>query len=322
MRFGVKTDRGKCDTIRRGNYMKLFDVSTDSTCDLKKAYVDERNIWFVPLTFTVEKDGQFEDGLDNFTTEEEYVKFYEKLADGALSKTSMLNYESHYQHFLKMAEAGVKDAVHFTISSGLSPTVTVANKAAAAIKELYPEFNLYAVDPLTATIGQGMLVEIACDCRDKGMTAKETFDFVMGLRQNIQHCVIPDSLMYLKRGGRVSGISAAVGTMLSIKPMLAFDADGKLKTLEKCRGMKKAFARVIDTMEVAPIDPQYSLAIVVHTNNEKGANELAAMVEAQTGVKPLITIMGPVIGSHVGPGSVSCGWISTKTREELLSLKY
>ena len=300
--------------------MKLFDVSTDSTCDLKKAYVDERNIWFVPLTFTVEKDGQFEDGLDNFTTEEEYVKFYEKLADGALSKTSMLNYESHYQHFLKMAEAGVKDAVHFTISSGLSPTVTVANKAAAAIKDLYPDFNLYAVDPLTATIGQGMLVEIACDCRDKGMTAKETFDFVMGLRQNIQHCVIPDSLMYLKRGGRVSGISAAVGTMLNIKPMLAFDENGKLKTLEKCRGMKKAFARVLDNLAAAPVNGELNKIYVVHTNNQSGAEELAALVEAKTGVKPAVTIMGPVIGSHVGPGSVSCAWVSTATRTELLNV--
>ncbi|MBQ4269278.1 MAG: DegV family protein [Clostridia bacterium] len=299
--------------------MKLFDVSSDSTCDLKKAYVDERNIWFVSLTYTVEKNGQFEDGLDNFTTEEEYVKFYEKLADGALSKTSMLNYEAHYQHFLKMAEAGVKDAVHFTISSGLSPTVTVANKAAAAIKELYPDFNLYAVDPLTATVGQGLLTEIACDCRDKGMTAKETFDYITSLRQNVQHCVIPDSLMYLKRGGRVSGLSAAVGTMLNIKPMLAFDEVGKLKTIEKCRGMKKAFARVLDYVAAAPLNTELNKICIVHTNNESAAKELAAMVEAKTGVKPAVTIMGPVIGSHVGPGSVSCCWISTATRTELLT---
>jgi DegV family protein with EDD domain len=280
--------------------------------------VDERNIWFVPLCFTVEKDGQFEDGLDNFETEEEYVKFYEKLSGGALSKTSMLNYEAHYQHFLKMAEAGVKDAVHFTISSGLSPTVTVANKAAAAIKDLYPDFNLYAVDPLTATIGQGMLVEIACDCRDKGMTAKDTYEYIMSVRQHIQHCIIPNDLFYLKKGGRVSATSAIIGTMLSVKPMLAFDAEGKLKTIDKCKGMKKAFACVVDCMEKAPFDEQ-KLAVVVHTNNQKGAEELATLIEAKTGVKPAITIMGPVIGSHVGPGSVSCAWVSTRTREELLS---
>ena len=109
--------------------------------------------------------------------------------------------------------------------------------------------------------------------------------------------------------------------MLNIKPLLAFDAEGKLKTLEKCKGMKKAFSRVIEHMNIAPfaeVDGK-KIAVVVHTNNQKGAEELAALIEAKTGVTPTITIMGPVIGSHVGPGSVSCGWISTKTRDELIS---
>ena len=83
--------------------------------------------------------------------------------------------------------------------------------------------------------------------------------------------------------------------------------------------MKKAYSRVIDHMNIAPVDKEFGLAIVVHTNNQKGAEELAALIEEKTGVKPLVTIMGPVIGSHVGPGSVSCGWLSTKTRDELLS---
>ena len=298
--------------------MKLFEVSTDSTCDLKKDYVTENGVWFVPLTFMIEKDGALEEGLDNFSSNDEYVAFYEKLSDGAFSRTSMLNYESHYEHFLKMAAAGVKETVHFTISSGLSPTVTVANKAAAAVKEKYPDFTVYAVDPLTATIGQGLLVTVACECRDKGMTAKETYEYVMSIRLNLQHCIIPDSLNYLKKGGRVSSVSAAVGTVLNIKPMLTFDSEGKLKVIEKCKGMKKAFSRVLETIEKAPISALNKI-VVVHTNNEKGANDLASLIEEKTGVKPFVTIMGPVIGSHVGPGSVSCGWISEITRDELLN---
>jgi len=302
--------------------MYLFDVSTDSTGDLKKPYREERNIWFVPLTFTMEKNGTIEESLDDFQTEEEYFAFYEKVSDGYFPRTAKLNYEAHVAHFTKMAEAGVKDVLHFMISSGLADTINITKQAAADVKKQYPDFNVFAVDPLTATIGQGILATVAADCRDKGMTAQETYDLLIELRQKIQHCIIPNDLFYLKKGGRVSGASAAIGTVLNIKPMLAFDPEGKLKTLEKCKGMKKAFARVIDTMGKATIDPNYNLAVVVHTNNEKGANELAALVEMKTGVKPLITIMGPVIGSHVGPGSVSCGWISTITREELLSSKY
>ena len=298
--------------------MALFDVSSDSTCDLKKDYVEKRNIWFVPLTFTMEKNGEIVEGYDNFTKEEEYVEFYRKVRDGAFPRTAKLNYEAHMEHFTKMAQAGVKDVVHFTISSGLANTITITTQAAADVKAQYPDFNVYAVDPLTATIGQGLLVQLAADCRDKGMTAKDTYEYIMGLRQHIQHCIIPDNLFYLKKGGRVSAVSAAVGTMLNIKPMLVFDEEGKLKVVEKNKGMKKSFARGLEHMEKAPMDEQ-KIAVVVHTDNEKGAQELAALIEERTGVKPFVTIMGPVIGSHVGPGSVSCGWLSVKTRGELIN---
>ena len=296
--------------------MALFDVSSDSTCDLKKDYVEKRGIWFVPLTFTLEKDGKIEEGFDNFSSNEEYVAFYQKVRAGYFPRTAKLNYEAHIEHFTKMAKAGVKDVVHFTISSGLANTITITTQAAADMKAKYPDFNVYAVDPLTATIGQGVLVRIAADCRDRGMTAKETFDLLMGLRQNLQHCVIPDDLFYLKKGGRVSAVSAAFGTMLNIKPMIVFDKDGKLAVVEKNKGMKKAFARVVEHIAKAPFDER-KIAVVVHTDNEKGASELAALIQAKTGVCPEIEIMGPVIGSHVGPGSVSCCWLSVKTREQL-----
>lgn len=297
----------------------LFDVSTDSTADLKETYRKERNIWFVPLTFTLEKDGEIEEHLDNFSAETQYVEFFEKVSAGYFPRTAKLNYEAHMAHFTRMAEAGVKDVLHFMISSGLANTVTITRQAAEDMKKKYPDFNVYAVDPLTATIGQGILVSIAADCRDKGMTAQETYEYVTGLRQNIQHCIIPDDLFYLKKGGRVSAASAAVGTVLHIKPMIMFDEEGKLQVVEKCKGMKKAFSRVIECMQFAPLNDLQKV-IVVHTNNERGAQELAALIESKIGVKTQIEIMGPVIGSHVGPGSVSCGWISAKTRRELLDV--
>ena len=296
--------------------MIQFDVSSDSTCVLYKEYREERRIWFAPLTFTLDKNGKQEEGLDEFSCYQDYIDFYKKVEDGAFPRTSMLNYEAHLEHFRKMAAAGVKDVLHFSISSGLARTVTVAKQAAEEIKKEYPEFNLYSVDPLTATIGQGMLVSLACDCRDKGMSAQETYDYLMDVRLRIQHCIIPNDLFYLKKGGRVSAVSAVFGTALNIKPMIVFDTEGKLKVIDKCRGMKKAFNYVLESQEKAPMDEK-KFAVIVHTDNETGANELADMVEARWGVRPQVVIMGPVIGAHVGPGSVSCGWLSTKTRKEL-----
>lgn len=301
--------------------MELFDVSSDSTCDLHKEERDRRNIWFVPLTFTMEKDGALEENLDNFSTEDEYVRFYERVSAGEFPRTAKLNYDAHIAHFTKMAEAGVKDVIHFMISSGLANTVEITRQAAADTQKKYPNFHVYVLDPLTATVGQGMLVRLAADCRDKGWTAEETYQYLTEARHRIQHCIIPNDLFYLKKGGRVSATSAVVGTVLQIKPLIVFDEEGKLKVTEKIKGMKKAFSRVLEHIDKAPMDEMKYL-VVVHTNNFSGAEELAAILEKKTGIKPIVSIMGPVIGAHVGPGSVSCCWISTKTRGELLGELY
>ena len=296
--------------------MALFEVSSDSTCDLKKEYREKRNIWFVPLTFTMEKDGVIEEGLDNFSTEEEYVQFYEKVTNGWFPRTAKLNYAAHVEHFTAMAKAGVKEVIHLMISSGLANTIEVTRQAAEAVQKEYPQFKVYPLDPLTATAGQGMLTMLAADCRDKSWTAQETYDYLLDVRGRVQHCIIPTDLFYLRKGGRVSTASAVFGTALNIKPLIVFDGEGKLKVTERNKGLKKSFFRVMEHINEAPMD-EMNYSVVVHTNNPKGAEELAKMMEKQTGVKPWITIMGPVIGAHVGPGSVSCGWISVKTRTEL-----
>ena len=296
--------------------MYKFTLSTDSTCDLYHDFIVENDIKFVPLTFTMEKDGKMEDHLDNFTEYSQYVDFYNQLRAGGFSRTSMLNYESHYQHFLKMAQEGAEDVVHFTISSGLSPTKTVAAKAAADVKKDYPKFEVYVVDPLTATVGQGALVRIALDWRNAGKTAQETYDYVNSLRLHIQHFVVANDLYYLKRGGRVSGVSAAVGTMLNIKPILTFDSEGKLQVIDKVKGNKKAIAFIKAKMEKeGPDENKY--VFIVHTDNEPCAKELEEYVKERFGIQPYVSIMGPVIGSHVGPGAFALGYLSKSLRGEI-----
>lgn len=313
---GLKCYNMAYKTISGVNGMALFAVSSDSTCDLKKDYRERRNIWFAPLTFTLEKDGLIEEGLDNFSTEEEYVCFYEKVSSGWFPRTAKLNYEAHVAHFTAMAKAGVKEVIHFMISSGLANTIEITRQAAEDVQKEFPDFKVYPLDPLTATVGQGMLTMLAADCRDKGWTAQATYEYLLDVRQRVQHCIIPTDLFYLRKGGRVSTASAVFGTALNIKPLIVFDEEGKLKVTEKNKGMKKSFFRAIEHINRAPMD-ETKLCVVVHTNNPQGAEELAGLIEKQTGVKPLVTIMGPVIGAHVGPGSVSCGWVSVKTRTEL-----
>ena len=297
--------------------MQKFILSTDSTCDLYAGFIKENDIKFVSLTYTVEdKAGNITDGLDAFTDYSQYVDFYNMLRDGSLSRTSMLNYESHMAHFTALAKEGAEDVVHFTISSGLSPTVTVAEKAAAEVKKSYPKFNVYAIDSLSATIGQGALVRAALRMRNEGKTAAETAEYVKALRFKIQYMIAANDLNYLRRGGRVSSVAAVAGTMLGIKPILTFSREGKLVVADKVRGMKRAFALALEKMEKYPPSDEHGFFWIVHTDAEEDAHKLADMVEERYGVRLDISIMGPVIGSHVGPGAVAIIWKSDIERND------
>ncbi len=293
-----------------------FTLSSDSTCDLYHDFIVENDIRVAPLTFMLEKDGQIEEYLDNFTAYGEYVDFYNKLRTGSMPKTSKLNYESHYTHFLKMAEEGAEDVVHFTISSGLANTWENAEQAAADVKKLYPKFRVFVVDPLTATVGQGALVRIALRCRNEGKTAEETYELCKSLRLHIQHFIVADDLQFLKRGGRISAAAATVGGMLKVKPIISFDKEGKLGVIDKVMGVKKAVSYIKAKLEKEGPDPTYNYVFIVHTDNEPAADELAAYVRERFGIEPYVSIMGPVIGSHVGPGAFALGYISKSERNE------
>ena len=293
--------------------MHRFTVSTDSTCDLYRSYIEEHDVKIVRHTFTVEKDGVLEDRLDDFACYEDYIAFYNELRDGAFSRTSMLNYEKHYGHFLRLAQEGAEDVVHFTISSGLSRTREVAAQAAADVKKDFPKLNVLVLDPLTATVGQGALVMLAVKLRDEGKTARETYDYLNSLRLYIQHFIVADDLNYLRKGGRISSAAAAVGGVLGIKPIISFDKAGKLFMLSKVRGTKKAISFIKKKLETeGPNELKY--LFIIHTGNEPAAEELRMFVKERFGFEPHVSIMGPVIGSHVGPGAFALGYLSDSLR--------
>ena len=208
-----------------------------------------------------------------------------------------------------------QDVVHFTISSGLARTHEVAEEAAAEVKKSYPDFNVLVVDPLTTTVGQGALVRLAVKCRNEGKTAQETYDECIATRLHIQHFIVADDLQYLRKGGRISAAAAAIGGVLGIKPIISFDKEGKLVVIDKVRGVKKAISYIKAKMEKEGPD-EHNYVFIVHTGNERVANELAAYVRERFGIEPLVQIMGPTIGSHVGPNAFALGYITKSERND------
>ena len=293
--------------------MKNFGISTDSNCDLYAEEIKKLQIYVGHLSYTIEKGKETEEYTDNFTDYKQYVDFYAELRNGGVARTSILSLQAHIDLFTKMAEDGVKVALHIAQSVGLSPTIDNANKAIEIVKEKYPDIDYKAIESNTTTVAEGMLVKLACKLREEGKSRDEVLEIIENEKMHLQHFVLVDDLMYLKRGGRISGPSAAIGTILSIKPIIEFTKQGKLEVVKKEKGTKKALKSIVEEF------PKYGKSkyfdcVIVHTDNEPLANTLYNMLFETYGIKPEIRIMGPVIGAHVGPGAVAYAFISNSER--------
>ena len=152
--------------------------------------------------------------------------------------------------------------------------------------------------------------------RAEGKSAAETASALREMPLHIQYSIIANDLFYLKRGGRVSAVAAAAGTLLKVKPVLSFTQEGKLTVLEKCKGMKKACASTLARMVKLPPGEVNRMIRIVHTDAEGDAQELARLIEQRWAYCPEISIMGPVIGSHVGPGAVAVIWKTKEPRND------
>lgn len=296
--------------------MEKYAISTDSTSDFYASEIDEMNLNVGKLSFTITENNVLNEYLDDFKDKSEYVEYYDRLKNGGIAKTSILNLQAHIDLFISMAKSGIKNALHITQAMGLSPTLNNALKAIEEVKKQYPDINYKAIESNTTTVAEGNLVKVAYALRDKGLSMDENIEVLEKLKNQIQHFIIADDLKYLCRGGRVSAMSATIGSLLAIKPIIEFTKYGKLEVVRKESGVKKAYKSVIlEVKQNYTFHKEFANPIIVHTNNESGANTLADMFENEFGVRPEIRIMGPIIGAHVGPGAVALTFISNEQRK-------
>lgn len=296
--------------------MDKYIISTDSTSDFYADEISQMGLYVGKLNYVINENGTLNEYLDDFKTPNEYVEYYNRLKAGGIAKTSILNLQAHIDLFTKMAKDGVKNAIHITQAMGLSPTLNNALKAIEEVKKEYPDINYKAIESNTTTVAEGNLVKVAYALRDQGLSMDENIETLEKLKNQIQHFIIADDLKYLCRGGRVSTVSATIGSILSIKPIIEFTIDGKLEVVRKETGVKKAYKSVItEVKQNFTFHDKFANPIIVHTNNETGANTLADMFETEFGVRPEIRIMGPIIGAHVGPGAVALTFISNEQRK-------
>lgn len=281
-----------------------FTILTDTSCNLPQELVDSFGLTMVPLRYFLdgEEHTSYTDGK-----QADIQSFYEAMRAGKVVTTTLASQTEAAAIATACAEAG-NDLLYLGFSSGLSGTFDACAAAVAEVAQKFPQRKLYSVDTLAASAGQGLLIAYVARMRDQGASIEECRDWAESHRLNICHWFTVDDLMFLKRGGRVSAVSAVFGTALSIKPVMHMDEAGTLKVVSKVRGRKKAIASLADHfgMSLGTMDPTQQMVYISHGDCLADAQELAAILKERYGINDaLITYVDPVIGAHSGPGTLA-----------------
>ena len=293
--------------------MSSFSILVDTNTDLPLDYLDEHKITMIPLAFIL--NGKMNSGGRWQETSDK--EFYDALRDGGTASTSLVNQEAFFQFFTECAKKGEALLV-VTLSSGLSGTYQNAVLALDEIKTVYPDCDIHVVDSINAAGGAGLVASFAVDKRKEGFSAAQTAAFLEDIKHSCLALFTVDDLMYLHRGGRLSKFSAIAGSIIGIKPLLNVAPDGTLKLKDKVRGRKAALSTLLSQMKRS-LNPGTKLTrvIISHSDCLEDGESLATMIRNELDADEIIvTMMGPIIGTHVGPGCVALFFQSDMKREE------
>ena len=276
-----------------------YRIITDTACDYPAHLYAQLDLIAVPLTVLYKDEAYTE------YTEAWLKDLFAGLRAGENATTSAINPEGWANAIEPVLREG-QDALVLTFSSGLSATYQSAVIAADELAEKYPDRKIRVVDTLCASLGQGLLVWLACQKRDAGMELEALRDWGEEIKLHLCHWFTVDDLMFLKRGGRVSATTALVGTMLQIKPVLQVDDEGHLINAAKTRGRKASIDSLVKKMGETQLPGENDTVFICHGDCLEDAEYLAQQVKEKFGVKDvLIYYVGAVIGSHSGPGTLA-----------------
>ena len=276
--------------------MKEFVITTDSTVDLPKDFLEEKGVTVLALSYIL--DGVTYQDMDGLSGKE----FFDKIRNGSLPTTSQVNPEEARAVFEEIVKEG-KDILHIAFSSGLSGTYNSCRIAGEELMEDYPGARVVVIDSLCASMGEGLLLYKALELKEQGKSLEEIAAWVEENKLHICHNVTVDDLFHLHRGGRVSKATAVLGTMVKIKPIIHMDNEGKLMVIGKERGRKKSIVNLVDRMEKQMGDYDNSVWMSTQGDCEEDALYLKSLLEERFGIKQVIIHgIGSVIGSHTGPG--------------------
>ena len=279
--------------------MVSFEIFTDSCCDLPKELVEKCNLQVMQLEVTID------DKPPVLNRDVESKAFYDQLRAGANAKTNAVTPGFFEEHMRKSLEEG-KDILYIGFSSGLSVTYNNGVMIMSELQDEFPERKFMHIDTLCASVGQGLLAYYAAELRDSGAAIEEVFEKIMAVKDYIHHVVTVDDLFFLKRGGRLSAVSAIAGSMLKVKPIILIDEEGHLNNVATIRGRKNALKDLYERLKSSERFSELPYVFMSHADCLEDAQYIEEMIHADyPQVKVVISDIGPVVGAHTGPGALA-----------------
>lgn len=279
-----------------------FTIITDSCVNLTAKQISDFSVKIVPLTYTV-AGTEYLSYVEGQETD--YKAFYDLLRTKEQVKTSLVSYDRVEAALKSTLEAG-QDILYISFSSALSGSCQVVKNCIDDIKDDYPDRKIILVDSLCASMGQGLFIKYAVEKRSEGLSLEQTAKWLEEHKLKFVHLFTVDDLFFLKRGGRLSGTVAIVGTILNIKPLLHVNNEGKLVSIGKVRGRKTSIDQLIARMGEIGENLENQDIFISHGDCYEDALYAKEKIEALYNVKSVtINFIDQVIGSHSGPGTLA-----------------
>lgn len=279
--------------------MRKFILSTERTSDLPQAMTEKYDIRCINMLYSLGNNdygGQTGKEID-------YKAFFDGMREGLPTRTAQVTKEQAKEFFSELLKTG-KDIVHISFAGKLSGTAE-NTKAAAEELNAVNDNKIYVADSKCASSGQGLLTVLTAIYADEhDLDARAAYEYAESLKDRILHYFVVSDLKYLARGGRCTKGTAFIGNLLQIKPLLHVDEEGALIPLQKVISRKKSLHALVDRME-KKYNKESPVVFVNHADCIDDAKYVAAVVKERLGLEPVIMELGPVIGSHSGPGTVA-----------------
>lgn len=274
-------------------------IITDSTSDIEMSQQETLKIDILPLTVHF-GDEEFRDGIDITKTE-----FYSRLRESTDSPTTSQVTPKSFEHLFKQYTSEGHDIIVITIASELSGTLQSANIAKSSIDG----GNIHLVDSGTTTMGLAWLVYQAIEMRDEGLDASEITARLEKLKEKIVIYAMIENLEYLKKGGRLSAMSATIGTLLKLKPIIQVKK-GVVSVVQKTRGNAKAYKWMLDKASEDQIDPSKPV-FYGHSDALKKLDAFVVSAKERFGAPVNESFeIGITVGTHGGPGCIGIAFIT------------